>query len=821
MTNRKLTVSLLFVVLLCVLSFGAAAQEEPRVATWIDEAILIEEPSVATAISRLQAGDIDLWAYTSSDVTGFNAVLADPNLDFYRAFGSYSEITYNTVGPNFNDGRLNPLSNRRIREATNMMVDRDYIAQEIYGGLAIPKYTLLNSSFVDYSRVVEKVRELELKYAPNLELADEIISEEMIGMGAERIDGIWHYQGEPIELLILARSEDERAPLGEYIAEQFEKIGFKTVVDYRTGGEASPVWMMGDPWLGKWHVYTGGWSAPMVYRDQGHIFNQMYTRRTMSQPVFQALEPIPELDEISDRLYRKQYTSMEERKELFERALELAFQDSPRIFIVDKTAFVPRRADINVASDLAGQVSGTALWPSTIRRGDEVGGRVVIAQPQVLVEPWNPVAGSNWTFDQTAIRATMDRGIVADPYTGNYWGHRIDRTEVYVKEGLPVEKTLDWVSLEFVPEIQVPEDAWTDWDPVEQRFITVGEKYPEGLTCLRKSVVYYPENFYEIAKWHDGSPVSLGDFVFWFILEFDRGMEESLIFDESAVAGLDTLRASFRGWKITSQDPLIFEYYSDSWSLDAESMAADLFPVEFNYGKAPWHTLALGMLAEMNGELAFSVSKANKLEAEWLGFHSGPSLPILAKHLDEAIADGYIPYAKFLDDYISEEEMQNRYANAKRWYEEKGHFWIGDGPMYLEKVYPVEKIVHLKRNTAYSEPADKWSMFDEPRIADVVVSGPARVKGGETAVFEVDVTFKDEPYALDDMKEVKFIVLDASGNVALSGFGEGMADGKFEIVLSEEETKNLPVGSNTLEVIALPKLVGGATFGQHTFVTLP
>ena len=30
------------------------------------------------------------------------------------------------------------LSNRRIREATNMMVDRDYIAQEIYGGLAIP-----------------------------------------------------------------------------------------------------------------------------------------------------------------------------------------------------------------------------------------------------------------------------------------------------------------------------------------------------------------------------------------------------------------------------------------------------------------------------------------------------------------------------------------------------------------------------------------------------------------------------------------------------------------------------------------------------------
>ena len=40
--------------------------------------------------------------------------------------------------------------------------------------------------------------------------------------------------------------------------------------------------MMGDPWNGEWHVYTGGWLAPVVYRDQGHIFNQMYTRRTMT-----------------------------------------------------------------------------------------------------------------------------------------------------------------------------------------------------------------------------------------------------------------------------------------------------------------------------------------------------------------------------------------------------------------------------------------------------------------------------------------------------------------------------------------------------------
>ena len=104
-------------------------------------------------------------------------------------------------------------------------------------------------------------------------------------------------------------------------------------------------------------MHTGGWGAGAVYRDQGHIFDQMYTRRTMSQPLWQALEPIPELDEISEKLYYKNFKTMEERGALYSRALELAFLDSPRIYTVDQISYVPRRADVSVASDLAQGVS--------------------------------------------------------------------------------------------------------------------------------------------------------------------------------------------------------------------------------------------------------------------------------------------------------------------------------------------------------------------------------------------------------------------------------------------------------------------------------
>jgi peptide/nickel transport system substrate-binding protein len=35
------------------------------------------------------------------------------------------------------------------------------------------------------------------------------------------------------------------------------------------------------------------------------------------------------------------------------------------------------------------------------------GGKPRVALPGVLVEPWNPIAGSNWIYDATAFRATF------------------------------------------------------------------------------------------------------------------------------------------------------------------------------------------------------------------------------------------------------------------------------------------------------------------------------------------------------------------------------------------------------------------------------
>ena len=160
---RKTTIALLAIALVVVFSFGIAAQEK-RMGTWVDEVIILEEPNTTTAVSRLQAGDLDIYASTSSEALPYQTILGDPNLDYYTTFGSYSELTFNPV-LEFEDGRLNPFGIRRVREAMNYVIDRDYIAQELYGGLAQGKTLMLNTAYVDYSRVVETARALEFKYA--------------------------------------------------------------------------------------------------------------------------------------------------------------------------------------------------------------------------------------------------------------------------------------------------------------------------------------------------------------------------------------------------------------------------------------------------------------------------------------------------------------------------------------------------------------------------------------------------------------------------------------------------------------------------------
>ena len=365
-----------------------------------------------------------------------------------------------------------------------------------------------------------------------------------------------------------------------------------------------------------------------------------------------------------------------------------------------------------------------------------------------------------------------------------------------------------------------------DWDAANQKFITAGEKFPDGLTANVKTTVYYPGDLFDKVQWHDGSPLSAADFVMNMIQVFDSAKPESAIYDESTVGGTEGVLSHFKGVKIISTEPLVIETYDDTFSLDAEIIVSNnqVYPnptwwPQYAYGEGAWHTIALGYLAEANKELAFSTDKAGALEVEWTSMISGPSLEILKKYLDQASGEGYIPYAATLGEFVSAEEASARYENLDAFYGEHNHFWVNTGAFVLDKVFPVEKTLTLKRNQAYSDMADKWSRFSEPRIATVEVDGAGQVSIGSEAVFDAYVTFKEEPYANADISEVKYLLFNANGDLVASGAAEANGEGQFLVTLGADITSKLEAGSNKLEVIVVSSVVSIPSFASFEFVT--
>ncbi|MCS6787692.1 MAG: ABC transporter substrate-binding protein [Aigarchaeota archaeon] len=802
------TAAMLMAAMLAVTALAsfapAYAQAAPK-GPWIDEVSFFIEADETKAIDMLLKNEMHVYFWSLRDPANFKKVRESPDLRYAVSYGLYYELTFNPVGPEFpKTKKLNPFSVPRIREAMNYLIDRSYIANEIMGGMAIPRFTVLTPSFPDYARYADLIRQIEREYSFNFEKARTIITEEMRKLGAELRDGKWHYKGEPVTLIFVIRVEDARRPIGDYISSQLEKIGFVVDRQYKTAREAAPIWLRGDPAEGQWHLYTGGWITTAISRDEGDNFGFFYTPRGQPVPLWQAYKPDPEFDKVASRLWNRDFTTIAERDELMSKALTLSMKDSVRVWLVHLISPWPARKEVSVTYDLAGGYSGSRLWPYTIRYVDRVGGSVKIASTNLLVDPVNPVAGSNWIFDMFYLRATSDPAVMPDPFTGLYWPQRIKGADVFVTFGNPVGVTLDWVTLKFVPEITVPTDAWYGWDAVKQEIVTT----PPGTTAKVKTVVYYEDDLFK-RKFHDGSTMSIADIVFSFILTFERADKNSPLYDESYLPTFREFREVFKGLRIINENPLVIEVYSDRIYLDAEWIAAEAagwFFTDYSQGPGPWHVVAIGALAEAAGELAFSSAKATKLKVEWMNLLAGPSLAILKKHLDRAIETGYIPFEKVLGKYVKREEAVARYRNLAAWHASRGHFLVGNGPFFLDRVDVTAKIVVLKAFREFPDTAEKWARFATPMIPEARFVQVPTVEQGFPTELRLSVTFQGRPYRTDDIAFIKYILTSPAG--VSVGLAEPVSDGLWRIVLKPEQTYLLPTGAATVEAIVVSKLVG-------------
>jgi peptide/nickel transport system substrate-binding protein len=795
-----------------------------RTGAWVDNLVFTAISNFDEGIKQVQAGEIDLYSNSRVNPEVFAIVKDDPTLAYSFNYGLYHAIQMNPA--DFTDEtKLNPFQSQAIREAMNWLVDRNYLAGEIYGGSANPKFTALGTAFSDYANHLEFTRAIEAKYAYDFERAKAVFDAEMPALGAEFVDGKWTYNGEPISLIYLIRNEAAlRQAMGDYVSNQLELLGFTVDRQYKASRDCSALWVGTTPEEGLWSLYTAAWSATRITRDQGWVFDAFYTTRAGGIPLYQAYTPNEEFDDLAQRLANSQFANLDERYQMMGRALELSLESSHTVFLIDEKGFTTRSVNVEVAYDLAAGITGNQQWPFTVRFADQIGGTMRIATENLLTDPWNPVAGSNWVFDMMPIRATQDRALISDPYTGLSWPQRAESVDIVAEEGLSVFKTQDYLTLTFEPTIEVPADAWYEWDATNQQFITVGEAFTETQTALAKCTIYYPADMFSTVTWHDGSPLSVGDFVYGMILTYDRSKPESVLYDESDVPNYESLMSYLKGIRIISTDPLVIETYMDLYYLDAEDMVFSWWP-NYNQGPGAWHNVTLGALAEADKLGAFSSAKANILveeneAVEWLSYIAGPSLEILKGELATATEGAYLPYAATMGEFVTAEEVALRWANLNEFYKLQGHFWLGTGPFLINKAFPVEGSITLSRYEAFPDPADKWDRFGEPALAEVELDGPGQVTIGAEAVYDVFVTFKGEPYMAADINSVKFLAFDATGTLVGTGDAVFVADGQYTVTLSADITALLTEGAGKIEVAVSSKIVALPGLASVEFIAV-
>jgi peptide/nickel transport system substrate-binding protein len=260
----------------------------------IGELVFSEEKSPTATVTKIAAGQVDLYlqpGIVSGEV--FDAIV-DAGLPYDMSYGSFRDVRYNPVGPLFGPANeLNPFSVPEIREAMHWLYDREWIIGEYLGGLGEAIWGIGGSQFLESSvRYPDTIQAIADYYAPKdpAEVLT-IITPHMEALGCTLVGDKWQYGGEDVELKMLIRSDLSPYPAaGDYVSDQLEAIGFTTVRDYKTSGEAVWIWLFGDPADGEWHVYTGGWGIPTIPRDQAETPGGQTTASWYSVPLYIAYE---------------------------------------------------------------------------------------------------------------------------------------------------------------------------------------------------------------------------------------------------------------------------------------------------------------------------------------------------------------------------------------------------------------------------------------------------------------------------------------------------------------------------------------------------
>ncbi|MEM2876000.1 MAG: ABC transporter substrate-binding protein [Candidatus Bathyarchaeia archaeon] len=569
------------------------------------------------APAALEKGDIDLYLYTLR--TAMVKELANkPGINLYRAPSTSIAILLNpSPAP---EGELNPLAIREVRFALQYVVNRDYVANEIYKGMAMPMFAHVSSFDLDYLTVYDIIKRHDFHYDPDL--AKELISDALTKVGATLKDGKWFYKGEPIRLKFVIRVEDERREVGDLVASELTKLGFTVERVYQTFGPAILRVYGTDPKAFEWHLYTEGWGKTTVDKYDYATINQMYAPWFGNMPGWQEVGywqyEHPELDAICKKVFRGEFTSIEERNELYRQATDIGMRESIRLWVVTVINNFPATSDLE---GVTLELVGGPRSPWTLREAYVPGKcELTVGHLWVWTERsiWNPIGGFGDVYSVDVWRNIYDPPIWRHPFTGIPMPFR---AEYAVETAGPLGK------------ISLPENAFT-WDPSTRVWVTVAM----GTKATSKVTFNYAK--YIGSKWHHDQMITMADIIYPIYQAFDLAYNPDKSRIEYAIASVSRPYLEvFRGFNIVNSTTI--EIYLDYWHFDQNYIAeyASLAGVSM-----PWEVLhAMDTLVFERRRAAYSDTAAARFNVPWLSLVEQKHALLIKGVLADFLVDDVLP----------------------------------------------------------------------------------------------------------------------------------------------------------------------------------
>jgi len=720
---------------------------------------------IASAALNDEQMDMYIFALRTSAA---KEILSNPNVEVHQAPATTVSIILNPAPAP--EGELNPFSIREVRFALQYLVNRDFVANEIYQGLAAPMVTHISPFDYDYLTLYDLIREMNIHYDP--ELAQVMINNAMVNAGAEKVGDRWNYNGNLIRLKFVIRVEDERRDIGDTIASELIKLGFTVERIYQQFGPAIQKVYVTDPQLFEWHLYTEGFGKGSTQKYDYSALNQMIAPWFGNMPGWQEVGYYQYenavLDDLTQRIFTGNFKDLEERNQIYRDATEISLTESIRIWVVNIVNNYPADSGlVGITNDLS---SGPrSIW--TLREAYVPGqNELTIGHLWVWTERtvWNPVGGFGDIYSVDIWQNVYDPALWTDPFTGL---------------PIPFRATFDVETAGPNGKLSMPNDAFR-WDA------SVGGWRSVAAGSQATSKVTFDYTKFIGSKWHHGQSITMADIIYNLYQTFDLTYNEDKSKIEFATATvtkpyLDT----FKGFRIIDDHTL--EVYLDYWHFVPEHIAEYAHPISISM---PWEVLAaMDNLVFDKLKAAYSDTSAAKYSVPWISLVMEKDARLVRNVLLEFARDSFLPEAVFtVDDQnlVSQSDADKRYSAAASWFDEYKILVISNGPYMLTKFEPQSQYAELNafRDSTYPFKPGDWYQGSAQLVEITDVDGDP-IQVGEEAHYEISVTGPGE-------MGLKYILFDPiDGKVLDTGDGEIETSTELHIYIPPTVTSNMLIGS--------------------------